>query len=48
MIFENCVANAVLKAVSDGYTLSRVPIYAIIDGHIGTNGKKYQQNFLKE
>ena len=47
MIFENCVANAVLKAVSDGYTLSRVPIYAIIDGHIGTNGKKYQQNFFK-
>ena len=48
MIFENCVANAVLKAVSDGYTLSRVPIYAIIDGHIGTNGKKYHQNFFKK
>ena len=47
-IFENCVANAVLKAVSDGYTLSRVPIYAIIDGHIGTNGKKYKQNFFKK
>ena len=47
-IFENSVANAVLKAVADGYSLSRVPIYAIIDGHIGTNGKKYKQNIFKK
>ena len=47
-IFENCVANAVLKAVSDGYTLSRIPIYADIEGHIGTNDKKYKQNFFKK
>ena len=47
-IFENSVANAVLKAMADGYSLSRVPIYAIIDGHIGTNGKKYKQNIFKK
>ncbi len=47
-IFENCVANAVLKAVSDGCTLSRIPVYATIDGHIGTNGKKYKKNFFKK
>ncbi len=46
-IFENCVANAVLKAVSDGYKLSKTPIYPIIDGFIGTNGKQYRYNFFK-
>jgi len=47
-IFENCVANAVLKGISNGMTLSNTPIYADIDGHIGTNGKKYKQNFIKK
>ena len=47
-IFENCVANAVLKGVSDGMSLSNTPIYADIDGYIGTNGKKYKQNFIKK
>ena len=47
-IFENCVANAVLKGVSDGLILSNTPIYADIDGYIGTNGKKYKQNFIKK
>lgn len=46
-IFENCVANAVLKAISEGLILSDTPIYADIDGYIGTNGKKYKQNFFK-
>lgn len=46
-IFEHCVAKAVLKAVSDGYSLSKTPIYPIIDGYIGTNGKRYKQNFFK-
>ena len=47
-IYENCVANAVLKAVSDGMILSKTPIYADIDGYIGTNGKKYSQNIFKK
>ncbi len=47
-IFENCVANATLKAVSEGMNLSKTPIYADIDGFIGTNGKKYKQNIIKK
>jgi|TARA_B110000881_G_C18459201_1_gene455286 hypothetical protein len=47
-IYENCVANATLKAISDGMTLSKTPIYADIDGYIGTNGKKYRQNTIKK
>tara|TARA_B100001121_G_scaffold277336_1_gene267195 strand:+ start:749 stop:1492 length:744 start_codon:yes stop_codon:yes gene_type:complete len=47
-IFENCVANAVLKAISEGLILSDTPIYADIEGYIGTNGKKYKQNFFKK
>ena len=47
-IFENCVANAVLKGISEGLTLSNTPIYADIEGYIGTNGKKYKQNFFKK
>lgn len=47
-IFENCIAKATLKAVSDGYKLSKTPIYADIDGYIGTNGKQYKQNFFKK
>ncbi len=47
-IFENCVARAVLKAVSDGFSLSKTPIYPMIDGFIGTNGKKYKYNFFKK
>jgi hypothetical protein len=46
-IFEKCVAKAVLKAVSDGYSLSKTPVYPIIEGYIGTNGKKYKHNFFK-
>ena len=47
-IFEHCVAKATLKAISNGFTLSRTPIYPVIDGYIGTNGKKYKQNFFKK
>lgn len=47
-IFENCVAKAVLKAISDGYSFSKTPIYPIIKGFIGTNGKKYKYNFFKK
>ena len=47
-IFENCVASATLKAVSDGMNLSKTPIYADIDGFIGTNGKKYKQSIIKK
>ena len=44
---ENKIANATLKAVSDGLTLSKIPIYADKEGFIGTNGKKLRQNFRK-
>ncbi len=47
-IFENCVASATLKAVSDGMSLSKTPIYADIEGFIGTNGKKYKQSIIKK
>ena len=47
-IFENCIAKAVLKAVSNGLSLSKTPIYPIIDGYIGTNGKEYKYNFFKK
>ena len=47
-IFENCVASATLKAISDGMNLSKTPIYADIDGFIGTNGKKYKQSIIKK
>jgi hypothetical protein len=47
-IFENCVASATLKAVSDGMNLSKTPIYADIEGFIGTNGKKYKQSIIKK
>ena len=45
---ENKIANATLKAVSDGLTLSKIPIYADKEGFIGTNGKKLRQNTLKK
>jgi len=47
-IFENCVASATLKAISDGMNLSKTPIYADIEGFIGTNGKKYKQSIIKK
>ena len=47
-IFENCVSNATLKAISEGMSLSKTPIYADIEGFIGTNGKKYKQNMIKK
>ena len=46
--FENQVANATLKATSDGLTLSKTPVYPDIEGYIGTNGKKYKQNIFKK
>ena len=45
---ENKIANATLKAVLDGLTLSKIPIYADKEGFIGTNGKKLRQNTLKK
>ena len=47
-IFENGVANATLKAISDGMSLSKTPLYADIQGFIGTNGKQYKQNIFKK
>ena len=41
------IAKATLKAVASGLSLSEVPVYPDIDGFIGTNGKKYKQNILK-
>ena len=47
-IFESCVANATLKAISNGMSLSKTPLYADIQGFIGTNGKQYKQNVFKK
>tara|TARA_B110001452_G_scaffold232867_1_gene210387 strand:- start:2178 stop:2924 length:747 start_codon:yes stop_codon:yes gene_type:complete len=46
--FENKVADATLKAISDGLILSKVPIYPDLKGYIGTNGKKRKQNIFKK
>ena len=42
------MAIAVLKGVSDGLILSKTPIYAELDGYIGTNGKKFNFNLFKK
>jgi hypothetical protein len=47
-IFEHCAAKAVLKAIASDMKLSNTPIYADIDGFIGTNGKEYKQNIFKK
>ena len=47
-IFESCVANATLKAISNGMSLSKTPLYADIQGFIGTNGKQHKQNVFKK
>ena len=47
-ILERKMAIAVLKAISDGLILSETPIYADLEGYIGTNGKKFNNNFLKK
>ena len=47
-ILERKMAIAVLKAISSGLVLSETPIYADLEGYIGTNGKKFNNNFLKK
>ena len=47
-IFESCVANATLKAISNGMSLSKTPLYADIQGFIATNGKQFKQNVFKK
>tara|TARA_B110000008_G_C16931750_1_gene548971 strand:+ start:115 stop:861 length:747 start_codon:yes stop_codon:yes gene_type:complete len=47
-LFENRIASATLKAVSNGMSLSKIPLYPEIDGYIGTNGKKFNQNIFKK
>ena len=47
-ILERRMAIAVLKGVSDGLILSKTPIYADLDGYIGTNGKKFNLNIFKK
>ena len=44
---ENKLADATLKAVADGLTLSKIPVYPNIIGYIGTNGKEHKNNFFK-
>jgi len=46
--FEHCAANAVLKAIADGYTFEQQSIYVDIEGYIASNGKKYKTNFFKK
>lgn len=47
IIFEKCVANATLKAISDGLLPLFSSIPPQIQGFIGTNGKKFKNNTLK-
>ena len=47
-IFEHCVAKAVLKAVSNGYSLSKTPIYPIIDGYMALMVKSINKIFSKK
>jgi hypothetical protein len=47
IIFEKCVANATLKAISDGLLPSFSSIPPKIQGFIGTNGKKFRSNMIK-
>ena len=47
-ILERRMAIAVLKGVSEGLILSKTPIYADLDGYIGTNGKRLNFNFFKK
>ena len=47
IIFEKGVANATLKAISDGLMPSFSSIPPQIEGFIGTNGKKFKSNIFK-
>jgi hypothetical protein len=47
IIFEKGVANATLKAISDGLIPSFSSIPPQIQGFIGTNGKKFRSNIFK-
>ena len=47
IFFENCVANALLKAMADGYSFNQIKDLPIIDGYIGTNNKKFRYNIIR-
>lgn len=47
IIFEKGVANATLKAISDGLLPSFNSIPPKIEGFIGTNGKRFRNNMFK-
>lgn len=47
IIFEKGVANATLKAISDGLLPSFNSIPPQIEGFIGTNGKRFRNNMFK-
>ncbi len=47
IFFENCVANALLKAMADGYSFNQIKDLPIIDGYIGTNNKKFRFNIIR-
>ena len=47
-IFESCVANATLKAISNGMSLSKTPLYADIQGFLATNGKQLKLSVFKK
>jgi hypothetical protein len=47
IIYEKGVANATLKAISDGLLPSFSSIPPQIQGYIGTNGKKFRMNVFK-
>tara|TARA_E500000178_G_scaffold223569_1_gene220540 strand:- start:536 stop:1273 length:738 start_codon:yes stop_codon:yes gene_type:complete len=47
IFFENCVANALLKGMADGYSFNQIEDLPIIEGYSGTNNKKFRHNIVR-
>ena len=48
IFFEHATASATLKAITNGLQFSQIKVYADIDGYIGTNNKKIENNIFKK
>tara|TARA_B110000503_G_C7107443_1_gene396548 strand:+ start:815 stop:1561 length:747 start_codon:yes stop_codon:yes gene_type:complete len=46
--FEHCASRAALISIADGMKFINPSIYPIVNGFIGTNGKKFNYNFIKK
>lgn len=47
IFFEHCVANALFKAMRNGYSFNQIKNLPIIEGYIGTNNKKFRFNLIR-